>query len=330
MKSIVTLTMNPAIDVAYEAEQVYHTRKIRARQEHYDPGGGGINVARVIARLGGTARAYYLSGGATGCALDGLLDQHALVRSRIPIKGDTRISTAIYERETGKQYRLVPRGPELTAKEWQAALDQLEGARADFLVASGSLPPGVPDDFYSRLQQLAQRHDMQFILDTSGNALHEAVGGGGLYLIKPSIGELRQLVGRPLTQDGDIAAAAQEIVDSGRSAYVAVTMGRDGAILASRAGTWWLPAVSVETKSAVGAGDSFLAAMVFALGCERDPVEAFRYGVAAGAAAVLSPGTALCQRADVERLLTLVPSISPPCGDIGRRDALCEEKGASR
>ncbi|WP_375196368.1 1-phosphofructokinase family hexose kinase [Sphingobium sp.] len=317
MKSIVTLTMNPAIDVAYEADQVFHTRKIRARQEHYDPGGGGINVARVIARLGGTARAYYLSGGATGCALDGLLDQHALVRSRIPIKGDTRVSTSIYERETGKEFRLVPRGPELTIDEWQAALDHLEGVRADFLVASGSLPPGVPDDFYSRVGQLARRHDMRLILDTSGNALREAVMGGNLHLIKPSIGELRQLVARPLNDERDIVAAAREIVDSGKSDHLAVTMGREGAILASRAGTWRLPAVEVETRSAVGAGDSFLAAMVFALSSERDPLDAFRYGIAAGAAAVLTPGTDLCHRDDVERLLELVPSIVPSCQEKG-------------
>jgi 6-phosphofructokinase 2 len=311
MKRIVTLTMNPAIDVAYEADRVFHTRKIRASQEHYDPGGGGINVARVIARLGGTARAYYLSGGATGCALDGLLDQHGLVRSHIPIKGDTRISTSIYERETGKEFRLVPRGPELTAEEWQAALDHLEGVRADFLIASGSLPPGVPDDFYSRVRQLAQRHNIRFILDTSGSALREAVMGGGLHLIKPSIGELRQLTGRALNEEHDIAAAAQEIVDSGKSEYVAVTRARDGAILASRAGTWSLPAIPVETRSAVGAGDCFLAGMVFALSCERDAIHAFRYGIAAGAAAVLTPGTDLCHRDDVERLFALVPTVAP-------------------
>lgn len=302
--------MNPAIDVAYEADRVFHTRKIRARQEHYDPGGGGINVARVIARLGGTARAYYLSGGATGCALDGLLDEHRLVRFHIPIKGDTRISTSIYERETGQEYRLVPRGPLLTADEWQLCLDHLESAQSDFLVASGSLPPGVPDDFYSRVRKLGQRHGMQLILDTSGNALREAVADGGLYLVKPSIGELRLLTGRPLGEEGEIAAAAQEMVGSGKAQYVAVTMGRDGALLASRSGTWRLPAVPVETQSAVGAGDSFLAAMVFSLGCDKDAVDAFRYGIAAGAAAVLTPGTDLCHRDDVERLYACVPAIA--------------------
>ena len=312
MKRIITLTMNPTIDVAYETDRVFHTRKMRTQHEHYDPGGGGINVARVIARLGGTARAYYLSGGATGCALDGLLDKHALVRFRIPIAGDTRISTSLYEKDTGKEYRVVPRGPEVTAEEWQAALHHLDGTQADYLVVSGSLPPGVPEDFYCRVCLLGQRHGMRIILDSSGEALHAAVRGGGLYLIKPSIGELRQLTGKALTEESAIAEAAREIVDSGKAEQVAVTMGHDGALLASRSGTWRLPALPVEAKSAVGAGDSFLAAMMFALGCEQDMLEAFRLGIAAGTAAVLTPGTDLCHREDVERLLKLVPRLGDP------------------
>jgi 6-phosphofructokinase 2 len=312
MKRIITLTMNPAIDVAYETDRVFHTRKMRTQQEHYDPGGGGINVARVIARLGGTARAYYLSGGATGCALDGLLDKHALVRFRIPIEGDTRISTSLYEKDTGKEYRVVPRGPEVTAEEWEAALHHLDGPQAEYLVASGSLPPGVPEDFYCRVCELGQRHGMRIVLDSSGEALGAAVRGGGLYLIKPSIGELRKLTGKALADESEIAAAAREIVDSGKAEHVAVTMGHDGALLASRSGTWRLPALPVEAKSAVGAGDSFLAAMVFALGCEQDIIEAFRLGVAAGAAAVLTPGTDLCHREDVERMLKLVPKLGGP------------------
>ena len=110
MKSIATLTLNPTIDVAYEVERVFPVEKIRTRTENYDPGGGGINVARVFARLGGAARCYYLSGGATGPALDGLLDKHGLVRERIAIAGDTRVATTIVEHQCGKEYRFVPPG----------------------------------------------------------------------------------------------------------------------------------------------------------------------------------------------------------------------------
>ncbi|WCP12084.1 Putative ATP-dependent 6-phosphofructokinase isozyme 2 [Sphingobium sp. AntQ-1] len=306
MKRIATLTMNPAIDVAYEADRVFHTHKIRARQEHYDPGGGGINVARVIARLGGTARAHYLAGGATGATLDSLLDLHQMVRSRIPIQGNTRISTAVYERETGKEFRFVPHGPVVTEQEWQACLDHLDGIECDYLVASGSLPPGVPDDFYSRLQAKTRTRGIELILDSSGAALQQGLAAGGILLVKPSLGELRQLIGRPLAGRHEIAAAALDIVNKDQAKYVAVTMGREGALLAQRSGVLWLPAVPVEAKSAVGAGDSFLAAMTFALACDRNPIDAFRYGIAAGAAAVLTPGTDLCHRDEVERLYLIV------------------------
>ncbi|MBT2188359.1 1-phosphofructokinase family hexose kinase [Sphingobium nicotianae] len=307
MKTIATLTMNPAIDVAYEADRVFHTHKIRARQERYVPGGGGINVSRVIARLGGCARAHYMAGGATGETFDRLLDIHQMVRSRIPIAGNTRISTAVFERESGKEYRFVPTGPSVSQPEWEACLAHLAEIECDILVASGSLPPGVPDDFYSRVRRLVAPRGTGFVLDSSGAALRCAAADGGILLLKPSLGELQHLVGEPLEALDDIAAAASHIVRRGQATYVAVTMGHQGALLAQASGYLHLPAVPVTAMSTVGAGDSFLAAMTFALACERDPVDAFRYGMAAGAAAVLSPGTDLCRLEDVERMFQLVP-----------------------
>jgi 6-phosphofructokinase 2 len=308
MKTIATLTMNPAIDVAYEADRVMHTHKIRSRHERYDPGGGGINVARVVARLGGTARAHYLAGGATGKALDALLDRHQLVRSRIDIAGETRVCTSVFERESGKEFRFVPRGPIVTAEECRTCLAHLERIECDYLVASGSLPKGAPDDFYSQVGALARRRKMHFVLDTSGPALTHGLSGGGAFLVKPSLGELQHLVGRPLAGTDAIAAAALEIVGSDRAEYVAVTMGQEGALLAHHSGILHAPAVPVEAKSAVGAGDSFLAAMIFALAAHRNPVDAFRYGLAAGAAAVETPGTDLCHRSEVERIYARVPT----------------------
>ena len=146
MMDIGTLTLNPTIDVACEVEQVIPMRKMRTQNERYDPGGGGINVARVFVRLGGNARCYYLSGGATGVAFDGLLDLHQLVRSPIKIAGATRVSTAVHERNTGQEFRFVPGGPEVTEEEWTECLSILQRSRHDFLVASGSLPRGVPSD----------------------------------------------------------------------------------------------------------------------------------------------------------------------------------------
>lgn len=307
MKHVATLTMNPTIDVAYEVDRVFHTNKMRTQAEHYCPGGGGINVARVLSRLGAQARCIYLAGGATGDAFDGLIDRHEIGGTRVPIAGHTRIATAVLERESGKEYRFTPQGPTVSEAEWQACLDLLDTVQCDILIASGSLPKGVPSDFYARAAQRLRRRGIEMALDTSGMALRDGLAqGGGLLLVKPSRGELQQLAGRDLATTDAIAEAALAIVTRGEAKFVAVTLGHDGALLASEGGTSFLPAVKIEARSAVGAGDSFLAGMIHALNRGCDPSEAFRYGMAAGAAAVLNSGTGLAHPADIERLLPLV------------------------
>ena len=306
MLNLATLTMNPAIDVAYEIDRMDHIHKLRADITRHDPGGGGINVARVFVRLGGNARCFYLSGGATGAALDGLLDLHQLVRARIAIKGDTRISTAVLERASGKEYRISARGPEIAEAEWQTCLERLRALKCDYLVASGSLPRGVPDDFYARVAAIAREGGYRFVLDTSGPALAAGIAAGGVFLAKPSLREFCGLVGSELTEESDIADAAMAIVEQGGTQYLAVTMGRDGALFAARSGCLRLPAINVDARSSVGSGDSFLAAMVYAFALGKVPEDAFRLGIAAGAAAVLTPGTDLCHPKDVQRLFELV------------------------
>jgi 6-phosphofructokinase 2 len=307
MKQIATLTMNPTIDVAYDVEHMVHTHKMRTLGEHYCPGGGGINVARVFVRLGGNARCVYLSGGATGAAFDGLVDLHQLVRRQVPIAGHTRVAMAVLARDSAKEYRFVPPGPRVTDAECASCLEVLSEVACDVLVASGSLPPGAPTDFYAQVAALMGRRGIEFVLDTSGSALAAGLAGGGVRLVKPSIGELRQLVGAELTSVAEVSEAAMAIVEQSQAELVAVTMGREGALLAQRDGPQFLPALAVEARSAVGAGDSFLAAMVHALARDWDAFHAFRYGMAAGAAAVLTAGTGLAYRDDIERLFPAVP-----------------------
>ena len=302
MMNIATLTMNPTIDVSFETDRVFHTRKMRGRNECHAPGGGGINVARVFVRLGGNARCYYLSGGATGAALDGLIDLHQLVRSRIAIAGETRVSTSVYERGSGHEYRFVTEGPTVSPGEWQDCLDRIGEVRCDYLVVSGSLPRGVPEDFYAQVADRANERDIRVVLDSSGRGLAGGLAGRGIYLVKPSIGELRSLTGRDLASDETIAEAAKEIVDRGEAEHVAVTMGRDGGLLCNASGVRRLPAVPIKAASTVGAGDSFLAAMVHSLASGQAPGDAFRFGLAAGAAAALTPGTDLAQPDEIRRL----------------------------
>lgn len=311
MKSIATLTMNPTIDVSYDVAEMRHTHKMRTDNEWYAPGGGGLNVARVFVRLGGNARSFYLSGGATGPALDGLVDLHQLVRTRIAIAGPTRVASAVLERQSGKEYRFTPQGPRITSEEWRECLDRLEETDADIAVLSGSLPPGVPDDFYAQATGRLRAKGIEVVLDSSGPALSHGIAQGGLLLVKPSSGELENYLGISLSGHDAIAKAARDIVAHGKARLVAVTLGHEGAILARPDGAWFLPALPIEAASAVGAGDSFVAAMVYALARGDDDLFAFRMGLAAGTAAVLRAGTGLAQATDIARLLRQVPDPEP-------------------
>ncbi len=305
MKPIVTLTLNPTVDNASEAERVRPTHKIRTWNERYYPGGGGINVARVIAALGGAALPVYLAGGPTGALLSDLLRTAGFAATMVPIAGNTRISHAVFERATGLEYRFVAEGPEVTGAEWRRCVSAVQGLDFDWLVASGSLPRGMPVEAYAELAGIAAARGARFVLDTSGAPLAAAVAAGGIHLLKPSLGELAGLVGRPLETVAEQEAAAREVVAGGVGAgvgAVALTMGHHGALLADAGGATLLRPPAVEARSTTGAGDSFLAAMVHALADGRPLADAFRRGVAAGTAAVLTPGTELCDPADVVRL----------------------------
>jgi 6-phosphofructokinase 2 len=304
MKPILTLTLNPTIDGASEAERVRPIHKVRTSSERFDPGGGGVNVARVVVTLGGPAFALYLAGGVTGVVLDELLRARAIPARRIDIAGDTRISHTVFERATGLEYRFVPEGPQVSEAEWRAVLAAVETADFEYVVASGSLPRGAPVDFYARLSHLVRKRGARMALDTSGEALKAAVAEGGLHFIKPSQSEFEALAGVPAQAQtpGALEEAARALVAKGGVELLAVTLGHEGAVLADGARVLRLPALKVEAKSAVGAGDSFVAAMSLALVRGQTPREAFLWGMAAGTAAVLTPGTDLCRREDVERL----------------------------
>jgi 6-phosphofructokinase 2 len=299
---IVTLTLNPTIDISSEAEKVRHTHKTRTFGEEIEPGGGGINVARVLRQLGADVCALFLSGGITGKVLDDLLKRAGIDHRMAPIHGDTRISLTIAERSTGKEYRFVPEGPEVSRAEAQALLDMATQIECDYLVASGSLPRGVDADFYAELAGRTSGRGVRFVLDTSGPPLRAAIAAGGIFLLKPSRGEFEAFAGHALFP-AQLAEEAEELVESGKVEQVAITLGKEGAILANRDGSQIRPAIAVEACSAVGAGDSFLAGMVYGFTLGKNADDAFRMGLAAGAAAVLSCGSELCKPEDLKRLI---------------------------
>lgn len=303
MKPIITLTLNPTIDGSASAEVVQPLRKIRTTDERYHPGGGGINVARVVQELGGQALAIYLVGGPTGAILDGLLQTAGIACKRIAITGYTRIAHTVFERSSGQEYRFVPEGPEVSADEWETCLAALEALDFDYVVASGTLPRGLAVNAYQRVSEIAVRKHARFILDTSGAALRDTLHHG-VFLIKPNLGELEELVARSLRDTNAQVAAARDLIASKAAEIVAVTLGADGALLVSEDEAWRAVTPPVRAQSAVGAGDSFVGAITLALAQGRHLDAALAYGVAAGTAAVLSPGAELSRAEDVERLYT--------------------------
>ena len=302
---IVTLCMNPALDITTGTDVVRPTDKLRCAGARYDPGGGGINVAHVVEVLGIPATAVFPAGGPAGDVVHNLLVAEGLAVQRIHIGAPTRESFTVNEFSTRRQYRFVLPGPQLSIAEQTDCLLHLRRAApgARIVVASGSLPPGVPEDFYQQVADVCAELGKTFLLDTSGGGLAHVKSG--VFLLKPSIRELREYLGgdaADLTTEAEQVAAAQGLVARGVARHVLVSLGAQGALLVGADAAYRFAAVQVPPGSGVGAGDAMLAGV--AVGIARDwPLsEAVRLGIAAGSAMLLTPGTAPCTREDTERL----------------------------
>ncbi len=303
MTDILTVTMNPCVDVSTSTARVEPEHKLRCEAPRREPGGGGINVARVVQRLGGSCAALFPVGGSSGTQLLRLLAAEQVPAVPVPIAGDTRESLHVRDRSAAEDYRFVMPGPELAASEWQACLlrlaDLAEVPR--YLVLSGSLPPGVPVDFYAQLVRLMCERGSRIVLDASGPALAAALEAG-VYLVKPSLRELRELSGQALESEVQWRGAAQQLVETGQAEVVVLSLGARGALMVSQQETVFAPALSVPVSTTVGAGDSFVGGMIHAMATGASLRDAFGRGVAAASAALLGSGTGLCQAVDVDRL----------------------------
>lgn len=304
MSDIVTITINPAVDIFVSTAKVEPTRKMRTSAPKRDPGGGGINVARAAFRLGAKVTAIYPASGAIGRLLTRLLEREGIDSVVTPSHAETRENFTAYEDESGEQFRFVLPGSPLHRAEWEALLYELENIKTKpkFVVASGSVPPGVPVDFFAKISAIAKKLGARPVVDTSGAALKAAIDEG-VYLVKPNLNELSDLCRMPLDTDEVRIAACRDMVRSGQAEVVALTLGSDGALLVTRDGAWRAHPMQIEAVSTVGAGDSFLGGMVAALAKGEPLDKAFRVAVAAGYAAVMRPGTELSHQDDVERLM---------------------------
>lgn len=337
MFRIITLTLNPAVDKTCCVPQVLPEDKLRCRNITFHAGGGGINVARAATTLGGAALAVWTRAGATGELLERRLNEEQVPQQPVAVEGLTRENLIVMDESSEQQYRFGMPGAPLGENELQQCIDRLAEVLRDesgppsakrrqqesavtsdsaakkqtsdpaterdvrpLVVLSGSLPPGCSADQYAKIiDQLPPQS--RIILDTSGPPLGEGVRRG-VFLIKPNLRELGELAGTTIDNDHQIRDVCRRLIDDGQTEAVVVSLGSGGAVLTTSDLHEQIRSPTVEIRSKVGAGDSMVAGIAVALARQRTLSEAARFGVAAGAAAVMTEGTELCRRSDTERL----------------------------
>lgn len=299
---IVTLTINPALDIYSQVENVVPGEKLRCKQAIIDPGGGGVNVSRVIKRLGGDSTAIYSCGGYTGEVFQGLLEKEGITQDPVEVAGGIRENFAVTEISTGELYRFGFPGPELSETEYNDVLRKLNLYKnAEYLVASGSLPPGVPDNFYSQVAAKAREQGIRFVLDTSEKA-YTGILEEGAFLLKPNMNELEDLVGIKAETEKEQKDLLLDVLNKFPIEVIVVSLGPKGALLATKDGVKHYTAPTVEHVSSIGAGDSMVAGITLSLSKGNSLENAILYGLACGSATIKSPGTELLQKEDVEEL----------------------------
>jgi 6-phosphofructokinase 2 len=299
--SILSLTVSPAIDKSTTTDKLVPEQKLRCAVPRFDAGGGGINVSKAIHRLGGSSLAVFTAGGPPGQLLQELLTKEGVDFEAIKTEKWTRENFVVTDTSTNAQYRFGLPGSVLTESEKQAFLATISKHKPDYVVASSSLPPQMEVDFYKKVAFESKKIGARLILDTSGEPL-KAACDEGVYLLKPNIGELCALVGVENLEMDDVDDAARTLIGDGKCEVVVVSLGPKGALLVTADICEYVPAPPVQKKSTVGAGDSMVAGMTWALVQKKSYLDIVRWGVACGSAATMNEGTELFKKTDVLRL----------------------------
>lgn len=300
---IATLTLNPALDKSTAIDSLKPEKKLRCDEPRFDPGGGGINVSRAIKILGGESLTIYSSGGLEGEKLKDLLNDEGIKQEIIVVEKPTRENLVVFERSTKNQYKFGMPGSPLNEREIQKCIDAIKNLSVDveYLVLSGSLPPGVPVDLYKHLAEIARDKKIKCIVDTSGKALIKAAEAG-VYLMKPNLGELSELAGKEEISGIEQEEIAKNLIKEGKAEILIVSLGPRGAMLVTKDIIEYIVPPTVKQSSTVGAGDSMLGSLVLSLSRGDSLRDALKWGVAAGTAATITPGTELCRKEDVQNI----------------------------
>lgn len=302
---ILTVTLNPCIDKSSRVEKFKPESKLRCAEVVNEPGGGGINVSKALQKLEATSVALFPAGGHNGNMLCSLLQEEEIQFHAVDTKVETRENWIVLETSTNNQYRFTFPGREVVEDTVKTLVDQIRSFAPSYVVASGSLPPGLPDYFYGLIVKNAAAVGAKCIVDTSGPAL-QALKGKHAFLIKPNIGELCKMLNVDWLDKEEVPDAAQQAIRDGFSEIMVVSMGHLGAWLISSDKRYFVEAPPVEKKSTVGAGDSMVAGITYSLQKGKTLKEAIQFGVACGSAATMNDGTQLFKKADAERLYTLI------------------------
>ncbi|RBN51205.1 1-phosphofructokinase family hexose kinase [Flavobacterium psychrolimnae] len=298
---IITITVNSALDKSTHFKGLVPEQKIRCEEPRFDAGGGGINVSKAISRLGGASLAVFTSGGPTGKMLEELVTKEGIAYEGIAVESWTRESFVAVDDNTNSQYRFGFTGGKISEEESERILEAIAALKPKFLVASGSLNEGLSDDFYRKIAEIAKKSNAKLIVDTSGEALKKALEVG-VYMIKPNVGELAKLIGVERLELEEVNEAAKQIIAKGGAEIVVVSLGPQGAVLVTKDVYEFVPAPNVAKKSTVGAGDSMVGGMVWALSQNKSLKEVIRWGVACGSATTMNEGTQLFKGEDAKRL----------------------------
>ena len=298
---ILTITLNPTIDKSTSVPKLEPDSKLRCEAMKHEPGGGGINVSKALKKLGTVSKTLFPAGGYNGEMLRGLLQLAQLDVEMIKVENETRENFVVLETSTNKQYRFNMPGEPTSIPLVEKVVEFIQANTFEYIIASGSLLPGLPVDAYAEIAKAATASGAKFILDTSGPALKAAVEKG-VYMLKPNIGELAKLCGIEWLETDKVEEAARSLIAKGQVELIAVSMGKEGAMLITKDETHRAIAPQVEKKSTVGAGDSMVAGMLHMLSQQKPLAEVICFGVACGTAATMNEGTELFDKEDAECL----------------------------
>ena len=302
--TIVTVTVNPMLDISTSVDCMVPETKLHCHSPSFTAGGGGIYVSRAIRNLGGESTALFIAGGANGMQIEQLLKKEGIGFESIDSGVNSRENWMVFDEKSEKLYRFAMPGNEIEDKHWKTLLKKIKefSPKPNYLVVSGNLVPGMPEDFYAQIASFAKKNDIRMVLDSSGTPLKLALEEG-LHMFKPNLQEMAELYDKKVLTGMELEKATEEILEKGYCNVIVVSMGEKGALLCQLDDTveYILPP-AMPAKSKVGAGDSMVAGMI--VGCSKGfwPQQAARYGVAAGTATTMTAAGELCKKDDTDKI----------------------------